>query len=75
MDKRLIGEWAGQVWRLLSTENRKWAFEEVRQRLEMNDKQLAAAIGWLAREDKIMFEMPHGENDANVSLILNVYIG
>lgn len=75
MDKHLIGEWAGKVWQLLSTDNRKWTFEEVQKALGMDERQISSAIGWLAREDKIEFELPHDGNLANISLALNVYIG
>ena len=44
--------------------------------LEWNDMELASAIGWLAREDKIQFELqyPNGKDKkAYVYLMLNVY--
>ncbi len=75
MDKHFIGEWAGIVWRLLSTENRKWTFEEVQRATNLGERELAGAIGWLAREDKINLELPQDGNPANISLTLNVYIG
>lgn len=75
MDKHFIGEWAGKVWQLLSTDNRKWTFEEVQKVTGMDERQLAGAIGWLAREDKIQFEMPHDGNLTKIALELNVYIG
>ena len=42
----------------------------------LDDMELASAIGWLAREDKIQFELqyPNGkEKKAYVYLMLNVY--
>ena len=53
MDTNKIGEWAGIVWRLLSKENREMTFEEVMKATGLDERQLAGAIGWLAREDKI----------------------
>ena len=73
MDKHEIGVNAGKVWELLSG-NTKWNYESLKRASELNDKELAAAIGWLAREDKIEFEA--GEDDeVNVYLNVNVYIG
>ena len=66
MDKHIIRENAGKLWRLLSTDvHRKWNLQEV-----------ASAIGWLAREDKIQFELEHHDTkdkNALLYLMLNVY--
>ena len=57
MDKHIIGENAGKLWRLLSTDApRKWTLQEVKDATGFNDLEAASAIGWLAREDKIQFE-------------------
>lgn len=77
MDKHIIGENAGKLWRLLSTdEHRKWSLQEVKEATGLNDFEAACAIGWLAREDQIQFELePHDNKDDNVLLylMLNVY--
>ena len=39
----------------------------------LKDKELGAALGWLAREDKI--EIHQEEDELYVSLGVNVYIG
>ena len=39
----------------------------------LKDKELGAALGWLAREDKIEFEQQ--EDELYVFLCVNVYIG
>ena len=69
MDKHIIGENAGVLWRFLNTDaQKKWQLED--------DMELASAIGWLARENKIQFELqyPNGkEKKAYVYLMLNVY--
>lgn len=75
MDAYKLGEWAGIVWRLLSRENREMTFEEVMMDTGLNERQLAGAIGWLAREDKIEFNMSHDGKSANLRVMLNVYIG
>ena len=77
MDKHIIGENAGQLWRLLSTDvHRKWTLQEVKDATGFNDLEAASAIGWHAREDKIQFELEHhSTKDKNVFLylMLNVY--
>lgn len=48
MNKETIGENAGIVWRVLHDNKCSW--EEA---TALNPLELACAIGWLAREDKI----------------------
>ncbi len=73
MNKHEIGVNAGIVWNLLS-DNAKWSFAKLKKASGLNDKELATAIGWLAREDKIGFE--HNEKDeVRVSMNINVFIG
>lgn len=73
MDKHVIGLNAGKVWRLLS-DNAKWSYDELKKASGLSDKDLSAAIGWLAREDKLEFE--YGEDDdIHVFLNINVFIG
>ena len=53
MDKYIIGENAGKVWRLLNSDHlRKWEFSEIKKITGMDDAELGSAIGWLAREDR-----------------------
>lgn len=50
MDKHIIRENAGKLWRLLSTDvHRKWNLQEVKELTGFNDLEVASAIGWLAR--------------------------
>lgn len=50
MDKHIIGENAGKLWRLLSTdEHRKWSLQEVKEATGLSDFEAACAIGWLVR--------------------------
>ena len=55
MDKNEIGLNAGKVWQLLSN-NDKWSYGNLKKKSGLKDKDLGAALGWLAREDKIEFE-------------------
>lgn len=78
MDKHFIGENAGIVWRFLnSNSERRWEFSEVKEGTGLDDLQLSAAIGWLARENKIQFELEHHnkqDRKAYIYLMVNVYI-
>lgn len=56
MNKNDIGLHAGIVWKLLSNHQRPMKYDELKKGTELSDPALYAAIGWLAREDKIMFE-------------------
>ena len=67
-----IGLNAGKVWQLLSNID-KWSFGSLKRISVLKDKELWAALGWLAREDKIEFEQQ--EDELYVFLCVNVYIG
>ena len=51
MDKRKIGENAGTVWQAL--DNRSLTWEELLRITRLSTVELASAIGWLARENKV----------------------
>ena len=53
MDKIVIGETAGTVWRTLV--GRRFSWNELVAETGISPVELAAAVGWLAREDKISF--------------------
>ena len=55
-----IGLNAGKVWQLLSN-NDKWSYGSLKRKSGLKDKELGAALGWLAREDKIEFEQQEDE--------------
>ena len=77
MDKHIIGENAGKLWRLMNQDSqRKWELEELKECTGFDDLELASAIGWLAREDKIQFELRDSDpmhKKAYVYLMLNLY--
>ena len=73
MDAHTIGVNAGVVWRLLDN-NRRWEYSELKAASGLSDRDLNAAIGWLAREDKIQFETERKEKKEYLFLELNVYI-
>lgn len=72
MNKNEIGLNAGKIWLLLSN-NEKWSYGSLKRKLGLKDKELGAALGWLAREDKI--EIEEVEEEMYVFLFVNVYIG
>ena len=59
MDKNLIGENAGIVWRVLESKG-SLSFEALQEETELDPPEFFAAIGWLAREDKISFDKENG---------------
>ncbi len=68
-----IGENAGIVWSTLNNQGAPLTIMELRQQTAIPEKDLYAAIGWLAREGKVFF----GVRDGNsvVSLVpVNVYL-
>lgn len=52
-----IGENAGIVWRILNHDEMSW--EELLKRTGLKPLELAGAVGWLARENKINIQY-HG---------------
>ena len=54
MNKEQIGTLAGIVWRALN-EKGPLSFEDLQRETLLDSESVCAAIGWLAREDKICF--------------------
>ncbi len=65
MDKKEIGTNAGIVWHLLYEKN-KLTIKEMLLETGMTLLELSAAIGWLARENKIDFIMENGKEYCSV---------
>ncbi|MDE7411426.1 MAG: winged helix-turn-helix domain-containing protein [Paramuribaculum sp.] len=55
MNTDTIGTWAGSVWIALN-EADVLDTKQIKKITKLKDKELYAAIGWLAREGKISFE-------------------
>lgn len=72
MNVQSIGENAGIVWKQLASEHRKWEYAEVKAATGLADRDLNAAIGWLAREDKVYFETDKNSTEF-LYLSVNVY--
>ena len=75
MNVQKIGEDAGIVWRLLYGDHRKWEYREVKGKTHLPDRELNAAIGWLAREGKIQFDTAQVGDKQYLYLELNYFIG
>lgn len=78
MYKTIIGENAGKVWKFLyGSANNRCEFGEIQKGTGLSDTELAAAIGWLAREDKLQIDCKQREGEGKklyCYLMLNVYI-
>lgn len=72
MDKAEIGMNAGKIWHLLEN-NAKWSYKELKSKSGLKDKELGAALGWLAREERI--EPDQEGDELFVFVCVNVYIG
>lgn len=72
MDKMEIGVCAQKVWQLL-VDNCKWSYSDLKKRSGLRDKELGAALGWLAHENKVQFDQTCDE--LYVYTCINVYIG
>jgi len=61
MKKNDIGTNAGLVWRTLYYKGKKMTFNELLQETGLTAIDLSSAIGWLAREDKVVFTLENDE--------------
>lgn len=52
MNTETIGTWAGEVWNALN-ENGELNLKQLKKATKLKDKEVFAAIGWLAREGKV----------------------
>ncbi|MCM1311757.1 MAG: winged helix-turn-helix domain-containing protein [Bacteroides sp.] len=72
MDKGTIGTNAGKLWRLMDEnhDRRHWSYERLIQDSGLSEPDFYAAIGWLARENKI--ELNTDKESGENTLYLNV---
>ncbi len=69
MNADVIGTWAGQVWTALS-EADVLGVKQIKKITKLKDKEVFAAIGWLAREDKLNIQVnPEDEKELLISLV------
>lgn len=72
MNTETIGTNAGTVWTALNTAE-ALGIKQLKKMTKLKDKEVYAALGWLAREGKIeMAPDPQDEKDYIVSLLLSL---
>lgn len=75
MNVQTIGECAGIIWHILDGDNRRWEYKELKKASGLRDRELNAAIGWLAREGKIQFSENESSHKGCLYIELSYYIG
>ena len=69
MNVETIGLWAGAVWKALNDAQGTLSVKGLRKATKLKEKEIFAAIGWLAREGKISVESDQAEKEVEVTLI------
>lgn len=67
MNTETIGTWAGAVWTALN-EADVLGMRQLKKITKLKEKEVYAALGWLAREGKVAFE----ENDDNTEILFRL---
>lgn len=67
MNTETIGCWAGMVWNALN-EAEALGLKQIKKITKLKEKEIYAALGWLAREGKVNFQPTEDEKDILVSL-------
>lgn len=69
MNTETIGAYAGAVWQVLN-EADAMGVKQIKKATKLKDKEVFAAIGWLAREGKISIATdPEDEKEFIISLV------
>ncbi len=68
MNVESIGTWAGLVWNALN-EADVLGTKQIKKTTKLKDKELFAAIGWLARENKITVSESEDEKELLLALV------
>lgn len=69
MNTETIGLWAGAVWNALN-EADALGMKQLKKITKLKEKELYAAIGWLAREGKLMINVcPDDEKEYIITLV------
>jgi hypothetical protein len=64
--KEKIGNDAGRIWKVLDEQGTK-SVKELKKATKLVDKEIYAALGWLAREEKLTFNQEN--DDLYISLV------
>ena len=68
MNAETIGPWAGLIWNALN-EADVLGSKQIKKVTKLKDKELYAAIGWLAREGKLNIEESEDGKELTLSLV------
>lgn len=68
MNVETIGTWAGMVWNALN-EADVLGVKQIKKMTKLKDKEVFAAIGWLAREGKVSIEESGDDKDYLIALV------
>lgn len=71
MNKESIGTNAGIIWCIMNN-HRTWNYAALKEQSGLPDMELCAAIGWLARENKIEFD--NESEEMKIYLNFNPYL-
>ena len=52
MDTNLIARNAMRIWQLMNS-GTTWCYDKLKRATELSDREINAALGWLAREDTV----------------------
>ncbi len=69
MNVETIGLWAGAVWTALSEAEGNLELKAIKKATKLKEKELYAAIGWLAREGKVNVAADEEAKTVDVALI------
>lgn len=69
MNVETIGLWAGAVWNALNEANGTLSVKGLKKATKLKEKEVFAAIGWLAREGKVSVIADEAEKEVDVTLI------
>ena len=68
MTTDIIGFWAGEVWNALN-EADVLGMKQLKKITKLKEKEIYAALGWLARENKVSFEESGDDKEVLVALV------
>ncbi|MBP5498160.1 MAG: winged helix-turn-helix domain-containing protein [Muribaculaceae bacterium] len=69
MNVETIGLWAGAVWTALNDANGSLELKGLKKATKLKEKEIFAALGWLAREGKVAVESDEAEKVVDVKLL------
>ena len=69
MNVETIGLWAGAVWNALNDAKGTIDVKGLKKATKLKEKEVFAAIGWLARESKVNIVADEAEKQVDVTLI------